>query len=119
MRETMAKEIMELREMEVPELVASYEEVFGKLPQIKRREWLWRRIGYCASCRTWRSCHRRGPASPPRRRSSIHRRPLRRRYCVANLATRKERLGDFRYEIVDQVCEAGGDADRHRIFGRL
>ncbi len=46
MSETMAKEIMALRKMEVPELVASYEEVFGKSPRIKRREWLWRRIGW-------------------------------------------------------------------------
>ena len=46
MSETMAKEIMALRELEVPELVTRYEEVFDKSPRIKRREWLWRRIGW-------------------------------------------------------------------------
>ncbi len=46
MSETIAKEIMELRELEVAELALRYEEVFGKSPRIKRREWLWRRIGW-------------------------------------------------------------------------
>lgn len=46
MSQTIAKEIMELRELEVPELLTRYEEVFGKSPRIKRREWLWRRIGW-------------------------------------------------------------------------
>ncbi len=46
MSQTIAKEIMELRELKVPELLRRYEEVFGKSPRIKRREWLWRRIAW-------------------------------------------------------------------------
>ena len=38
-----AKEIESLRQMDVPELVERYEELFGKAPRIKGKQWLWRR----------------------------------------------------------------------------
>lgn len=43
---SISEQIAELREMRVPELVARYEEVHGKPPRIKHREWLWRRIAW-------------------------------------------------------------------------
>ncbi len=46
MRKTVTVEIMELREMNVPELVARYETIYGKPPRIKNREWLWKRISW-------------------------------------------------------------------------
>jgi len=43
---TVAQEIAELRAMAVPDLVARYEEVFGKPPRVKNKEHLWRRIAW-------------------------------------------------------------------------
>jgi len=43
---TIVEEINELRSMAVPELVTRYEEVFGKLPRIKNRDHLWRRLAW-------------------------------------------------------------------------
>jgi len=43
---TIAQEIQELRTMAVPDLVARYEEAFGKPPRIKNKDWLWRRIAW-------------------------------------------------------------------------
>jgi hypothetical protein len=40
------EEIRALREMRVPELVARYQQVFGKPPRVKHREWLWKRIAW-------------------------------------------------------------------------
>ncbi|MBI4584573.1 MAG: DUF2924 domain-containing protein [Planctomycetes bacterium] len=41
-----AKEIDNLRQLKVPELVARYETVYGKPPRVKNREWLWKRIAW-------------------------------------------------------------------------
>ena len=38
--------IADLRAAPVPDLVARYEEVFGKPPRVKHRDWLWRRIAW-------------------------------------------------------------------------
>ena len=38
--------IAELREMDVPALVAEYEAVYGKPPRVKHRDWLWRKIAW-------------------------------------------------------------------------
>lgn len=40
------EQIEELRAMRVPDLVVRYEEVHGKPPRVKHREWLWRRIAW-------------------------------------------------------------------------
>ncbi len=40
------QEIAELRAMAVPELVDRYEQLLGKPPRVKHREWLWRRIAW-------------------------------------------------------------------------
>ncbi len=40
------EEIAELRGMTVADLVVRYEQVFGKPPRAKHREWLWRRIAW-------------------------------------------------------------------------
>ena len=45
-QKTITQLINELRSMKVPHLVARYEEVFGKAPRIKHREWLWKRIAW-------------------------------------------------------------------------
>ena len=39
-------EIAALRAMQVPELVARYEGVYGRPPRVKHRGWLWRRIAW-------------------------------------------------------------------------
>jgi len=39
-------EIQELRSMSVPELTARYELEFGRLPRVKNKAWLWRRIAW-------------------------------------------------------------------------
>ena len=39
-------EIAELRAMPVPDLVERYEDVFGKPPRVKHRDWLWRRVAW-------------------------------------------------------------------------
>ncbi len=41
-----AEEIEELRTMSVAELAPRYEEVFGRPPRVKHREWLWKRIAW-------------------------------------------------------------------------
>ncbi len=46
MGKNVAEEIMELRELKVPELVTRYEALFGKPPRTKHREWLWKRISW-------------------------------------------------------------------------
>ncbi len=38
--------IAALRAMAVPELVKRYEDVYGKPPRVKHRDWLWRRIAW-------------------------------------------------------------------------
>jgi hypothetical protein len=43
---SIAEQIAELREMRVPDLMVRYEEVHGKPPRVKHREWLWRRIAW-------------------------------------------------------------------------
>ena len=43
---SITQEIAALRAMTVPELVARYEDVFGKPPRVKHRDWLWRRIAW-------------------------------------------------------------------------
>ena len=40
------QEIAALRAMAVPELVKRYEDVYGKPPRVKHRDWLWRRIAW-------------------------------------------------------------------------
>jgi hypothetical protein len=40
------EQIAELREMRVPDLVVRYQEVHGKPPRVKHRDWLWRRIAW-------------------------------------------------------------------------
>ncbi len=46
MRKTLTEEIMELRQMKLPELLTRYEALFGKPPRTKHREWLWKRISW-------------------------------------------------------------------------
>ena len=41
-----AEEIAELRAMPVPELVVRYEELHGRPPRSKNRQWLWRRCAW-------------------------------------------------------------------------
>ena len=43
---TVTQEIQELRAMAVPALVERYEELFGKPPRVKHRDWLWRRCAW-------------------------------------------------------------------------
>lgn len=43
---SMTKEISELRAMNAHELAEKYEELFGKKPRIKHREWLWKRLAW-------------------------------------------------------------------------
>ena len=45
-RKSIAREIQKLRAMAVPELVDRYEDVYGKPPRVKHRDWLWRRIAW-------------------------------------------------------------------------
>ena len=45
-QKSIPQEIEELRRMSVPELVNRYEEVFGKPPRAKHKDWLWRRIAW-------------------------------------------------------------------------
>jgi hypothetical protein len=40
------EEIEALRRAPVPELVARYQEVWGKPPRVKHREWLWKKIAW-------------------------------------------------------------------------
>jgi hypothetical protein len=42
----MMEEIEALRHAPVPELVARYQEVWGKPPRVKHREWLWKKIAW-------------------------------------------------------------------------
>jgi hypothetical protein len=46
MTKTIPEEIAELRAMPMPDLVARYEEVFGRPPRVKHREFLWKRIAW-------------------------------------------------------------------------
>ena len=43
---SIAREIESLRRMKVPELVERYEELFGKPPRVRHREWLWKRVAW-------------------------------------------------------------------------
>jgi hypothetical protein len=43
---TVVEEINELKAMAIPDLVARYEEVFGKPPRVKNKDHLWRRIAW-------------------------------------------------------------------------
>ena len=43
---SITQEITALRAMAVPELVKRYEDVYGKPPRVKHRDWLWRRIAW-------------------------------------------------------------------------
>ena len=45
-RKSIPQEIAALRAMAVPELVERYEDVFGRPPRVKHRDWLWRRIAW-------------------------------------------------------------------------
>ena len=45
-QKSVTKEILELRQMRVPELIERYELAFGKSPRVKHREWLWRKIAW-------------------------------------------------------------------------
>ena len=45
-QKSIPEEIAELQAMPVPELVDRYEAVIGKLPRVKNRTWLWRRIAW-------------------------------------------------------------------------
>ena len=46
MTKSIIQEIAELRDMAVPELVERFEQVYGKPPRVRHREWLWRRIAW-------------------------------------------------------------------------
>ncbi len=46
MGKTLTEEIMELRQMKLPELLTRYEALFGKPPRTKHRAWLWKRIAW-------------------------------------------------------------------------
>lgn len=41
-----AHEIDELRKLPMPDLVAAYEEAWGKPPRVKHREYLWKRVSW-------------------------------------------------------------------------
>ena len=43
---SISQQIEELRQMSVPELVDRYQELWGKNPHCKNREWLWKRCGW-------------------------------------------------------------------------
>jgi len=43
-KRSITKEISELRAMTAHELADRYEELFGKAPRIKHKEWLWKKI---------------------------------------------------------------------------
>jgi len=43
---SITKEISELRAMTAHELADRYEELFGKAPRVKHKEWLWKRIAW-------------------------------------------------------------------------
>jgi len=43
---TIVEEIAELRALPVSDLIARYEAVFGQLPRVRHREFLWKRIAW-------------------------------------------------------------------------
>lgn len=43
---TVEEEIEELKKLELPELFARYQEVFGREPRVKDPEWIWKRIAW-------------------------------------------------------------------------
>ena len=45
-QKTITEEINDLRAMPVPELVDRYEELHGRRPRVKHRDWLWRRCAW-------------------------------------------------------------------------
>ena len=45
-RRSIIEEIEVLRGMAVADLAVRYEEVFGKPPRVKHRDWLWRRVAW-------------------------------------------------------------------------
>ncbi len=45
-KKTVTQEIQCLRSMAVSELAERYEAVFGRVPRVKHKDWLWRRIAW-------------------------------------------------------------------------